>query len=463
MSVLKRQEGLLTHHYELPTSRVINEDSEDFTALLLVKEFLEYFGFKQTVHMLIAESAKDLHSSRNMLLEEADIDDDTGDSVLVQLLQRYRAKSSVIPATVPVCEPEPEPEPVKTHVKAITRVDDEELPGPESSRVKSVVSSSKYVEPVPEDGEDGEDNEDNAATKVEAHTRVQRLSGGITRSSKGWDTKEDDSNDFEMDDEPVSTVQKKSVLRQSDLSLEDLADFEDSGNEDEPASKPKAPSKPEADYVMDESSGSFEESEEVETSYNPSKSVMETTSGFVSRKTLPPAPETSEDIEYGEDFDESIEEDIDEDIEEFSEKDGEDGEDGDLDLSEDTDNVLRRSTGGALKTLPKLEEEKWGSTTSKYTPSAAVPRQQDAGRSSKVLEESLDSEDMDALSVGAASEDEDFFSDKPPAAKKGSANAHSSAKDSKNALEFSVSDNEISGSYNMDHLDYVMQPKRGGR
>lgn len=388
-----------------PPPHIEDDESDEFVGLLIVREFLDSIGLPHSAGMLAAESGKDLSASRFELLEHAGWSEDDGRPALLQIMDRCRRAASAKPETK---EPTATPsEPVRSSVPRATESE---------PTLREVSSASTYSE-TPE-----EPAEPPAAPSV---ARVQRHSGMI-RSATGWESREDDSNDF-LESEETEPVEEQAVHKAQDLSLEELADMDDDELEDDfqlasaefsgrgavtnPETRPKERStQPEVDHrtSWDEKSDSFEStSEEIEAGYDPSQSIIEDPGSkrLFQRGKVP----AEEEDDYGEDFEESrsLQESIEEEIS-VGEEGSDDAEAQHHHVDRDGGGGLSRSTGGFLKTLPRLEQQ--GDEEDDDLP----PRDSKVSRGKASLSDSAEDaigSDLEALSVGGASDDGGFFDD----------------------------------------------------
>lgn len=443
--------------------------SAAYTAMGLVKDFLDAMGLEHTASMLLAELQDGAHLTRDELLEELSLSagkDQRAEPVLVLLMDSYK---EIRHAQVVDVEEPPPAAAVAAVIAPMASLsaDEEEEVEEEPNVVKSVQSTSfqedddDLVEPEP----------------VRSFTQVKRHTNAIVRSSAGWNTDGHDSKDFDEEedekDEPVDDVSAKKPddlgLVEEDLFDEDLSDGPESSPVHQSESKtretrglfvsdakgypdassvltsasPVAESKGSSqfDYVIDENSGDEEtenwndaKSSQIESgddsSYNPSRSVAEapvfSRSG---RAALPTFPSTNQrDDDYDEDFEQSIVESIEEEVEEEVEeeevlKEGAslgreerdaDAEDRSFEKFEERDSVLVRSAAGALRSLAEAVGEQPpggdGAPDGATTLRQVATRLGAATATSRVQDDSFDeSEEEPEMSVGGASdEDADY-------------------------------------------------------
>ena len=376
------------------------EDSDEFVGLLVAKEFLDSVGLPHSASMLAAESGRNLSATRFELLEQAGLSEDDGRPALLQILDRCASVGRA---------------PAKSERPSDTPADSEPTfpvaPAVEEDTVRRVSCSSKYSE---------RQDEQTEVPPTPSTATVQKHSG-LIRSSKGWETTEDDSNDFAEEEESPSM--DRPTGPKADISLEELADMDDDLDDEDTFQMTSAGAagnvmpgsyesrQQETQYApederknsWEEGSDSFESTnEEIDPDYNPSKSIVENneTSLLFQRNKNAPAPAEDEE-DYGEDFEESAPDSVEEDISE---------DEGSLDEGhykvEDLggERGLSRSTGGFLKTLPRLDDEDEAQEGS---------GSRDADQPKKTIDhlENSAGSDLEAISVGGASDDGGFFDD----------------------------------------------------
>ena len=406
MNALRRKG--LRPETQRPPPHLEDEDSDEFVGLLIVREFLDTLGLPHTAGMLVAESGKDLSVSRFELLEHTGLTEDDGRPALLQIIDRCRKPV----ASANEMQQSESPAPSESARSSALRVTETE------PAVREVSSASTYSEELEESVE---------PPNVPSVAKVQRHSGMI-RSTTGWESRGDDSNDF-IETEDTGHLESHTEDNKADLSLEELADMDDDLEDDfqlasseigaggaAVANPQSRPAERAAEQEMgrkvswDEKSDSFESTnEEFGSGYDPSKSIIEDQgSQPLFQRGQSPAVAVDKDEDYGEDFEESLSDSIEEEISVGEEEsDAVEAEHYHIDQDR-SGGGLSRSTGGFLKTLPRLERE----DENELPPTVLASK----APLTKSLEDDAGS-DLEALSVGGVSDDGGFFEDNNPSDK----------------------------------------------